>query len=129
MPLPAPTFNGVALFGPVVQLNGFVLPRASQRASIAGVDGLAHRDLGFRGYQTDVRGMIFANSSAGLRAAVALAESYRDGRPYTLIDGYGTAWPLVLLDDYRAEPTKGVDGRWGFWQMISATLLHLAYPT
>ena len=122
-----PTFNGVPLFGAACKMRaGLINPRASQKNSYPGLNGLESLDQGFRGGRAVATGWHGGHLPAGLNAVQALVRSYYDGRSYLLVDQFGNGWPFTMLDTFETVGPVVQDLQTGWhWQQYQATFIHL----
>lgn len=118
-------FDGGNIFGYALEVITAENPRATQENAFAGISGIQSLDLGSRGRQTSIKGLLIQDSPAGLAAAENLIRSYNDGRTYTFTDNYGNDWAYVKLT--RFQPTGKVHRAPGgfYTRYYEVTLHHL----
>jgi hypothetical protein len=120
-----PTFNGVNIFGSCTKMARAVNPRGQQDNAYPGLSGVESLDLGLRGRFTAVQGRLTGVNAAALATAEILAESYVDGRAYTLVDQYGTAWPHVKLQSFRPTGRIELFANQGYSRTYEMVFFHL----
>jgi hypothetical protein len=103
MPATFATFNGVNIFGAVVQMKTADNPRAVQQNAFAGVSGVEGLDHGSRGRYTTAAGTHAGAGLGGLAVVQETCRAYRDGRAYVLVDTRGVTWLYVQLVSYEPE--------------------------
>ena|ERR1044072_694328 len=92
-----PTFDGVNIFGYEVVATVDNLPRAAVQESWFGIDGIAEIDGGFRGRIATIQGKLQAPSPSDLGSMFAFAQSYHDGKQYTLALDDGRFFTAKML--------------------------------
>ena len=119
------TYNGINIFGTAVVMNTADNPRETQINSFFGLSGLETLDGGLRGRATEVNGLLYGSSPAGLASAEAVFRSYNDGVARILVDNLGTAWPSVRLDAFRPQGRVRQSPGGVFFRPYNARFLHL----
>lgn len=101
-----------------LDVGGVGLRHATQPAS--GSDGEAIAPQGRTGRTLTQTGTLYADDSAALAAQAAAIEALLDGRPRTLTDDAGRAWPQVVMLSF--EP--GVAQRHGRRHALPYTITY-----
>lgn len=97
------SYGGAEIFGLAVQWSTTNNPRELQLNSFFGVDGLESLDGGSRGRTTLVAGVLRAPDSASLASIENNFRSLQDGAARTLVDGSGTTWEEVILENFQPQ--------------------------
>lgn len=130
------TFNGIAIFGLVMNFSTTANPKAQQIREYPGLDGLVRVDLGARGGRTRVEGALWGSTPANLALAEGLLRAAQlDGGAYVLVDDYGVSWPSVVLQAFEPQGRVfratcgvylGTPVVGGYARKYRAELLHLS---
>lgn len=125
MALPQPSFDNVPL-GVVCSVRTWANPVARQINDYPGVNGLEVLTLGSRGGTSEADGVLLGADLADLAAQFSTFLDYqRDGGAYVLVDSKGTAWPLVILVDFRPDGPVKPALNYGYVQAFRAAFLHV----
>lgn len=120
-----PTFGGSAIFGPAVVMSTKDIPRERQVNAFFGLSGVEWLDGGSRGFETHVSGLLVGPGEAGLRLALTLFRSAKDGQTHVLVDTLGIIWPFVLLTIFDPVPPVHRTPSGDRWCRYEAQFVHL----
>jgi hypothetical protein len=97
------TYDGSNIFGVAVSCVMVLNPAAEQVNAFFGVTGVQSLFGGLRGRVFEVSGVLVAPDPVTLNSYEMTFESYIDGIPRVLIDGFLTAWPNVKLLQFQRQ--------------------------
>lgn len=121
-----PSFNGVDL-GPFVKMRTFASRVELQLTAYPGVNGLAALAMGSRGGVSEASG---ACVGADYAALADVEQQFRTMQANAvlgvLIDSLGTAWPNVLILDFRPVDEVVVVPGYGYGREYHMEFLHLS---
>lgn len=119
------SFNGIDL-GLILECNTFVAPKERQINAAPGVDGLEILDLGGRGGETRIEGVIAGVDVFGLAAVKGVFRDLQfEGGAHTLIDHEFTEWTNVILIMFKPIGRRMlVAGSAGLAQRYEMEFLH-----
>lgn len=117
------SFNALPLFGRVFLMVTTENARDEQRIAAPGVNGTGSLDMGDRGRQTQVKGMLYGDLSSLIFSDSAFRTA-KDGRYYTLVDTLGRVWTNVKLHRYVPMGRVLRDPFYGYVQHYDAEFLH-----
>ena len=120
-----PSFNGEDIFGVATKMRRDTDQRDQQLNGFPGINGLESLDMGMRGRNTTVEGMLYGFDKYSLGQAILYFESYIDGHAYVLVDKFGIAWANVKLEQFQYDPKIGIDAYYGLMVRYSAVFHHL----
>lgn len=124
-------FAGLDL-GIIEKCKTTLAPRARQVNAYNGVDGLEVIDLGGRGGETKLRGVLAGVDEADLESIKgAFYAAQADGGAYTFVDNKDNDWENVILVAFEPDGTRipglyvpGVTPN-GICERYELTLLHI----
>lgn len=121
-----PLFNGSAVFGVAVEVDGpHLRARRTQRNTYPGLNGIESIDLGDEGMETSVSGRLFGDTPSDLTAALNVLRAYVDGNAYLFTDHTGYTWPNVQMVEVTTAGRGQIDPELGYTQRYTARLFHL----
>ena len=120
-----PSYGGINIFGTAVSMSTTDNPRDTQLNAFFGLNGLESLDGGMRGRSTQVTGLLYGTSPAGLASAEALFRSFNDGIARVLVDNLGVAWSSVRLAQFQPRGRVGQSPFGVYFRSYQARFLHL----
>lgn len=119
------SFGGTNLFGTAVSMVTADNPREKQLNAYFGLSGLESLDGGLRGRFTQVSGLLYGVSPAGLAASESLFRSFNDGIARALVDTLGVTWTSVRLDFFQPQGRVRRSPGGMLFRAYKARFLHL----
>jgi hypothetical protein len=117
------SFNGLPIFGRVFSMVTSENARDEQRIAVPGANGTGSLDMGERGRQTAVKGMLYGTQSDLIVSDLAF-RSAKDGRYYVLVDTFSRTWVNVKLHRYVPMGRILADPFYGYIQHYDAEFTH-----
>lgn len=119
------SFGGTSIFGTAVSMVTADNPREKQLNAYFGLSGLESLDGGLRGRFTQVTGLLYGTSPAGLANSESLFRSFNDGVARVLVDTLGMSWTSVRLDFFQPQGRVRRSPGGVLFRAYKARFLHL----